>query len=63
MKKVINLVGGFLFVGGLMAIGGSAGDCDGKCMELANDTPTMLAIIFGGIASMGIGAGIIYVNS
>lgn len=63
MKKVINVVGGILVFGGLLAIMGSANDCDGKCMELANDIPTMLTVIAGGLASMGIGAAIIFKNS
>ena len=33
---MLKFVGVFLILAGLMAIAGSAGDCDGKCMEYAN---------------------------
>ena len=33
---MMKFLGTFLILAGLMAIGGSAGDCDGKCMEYAN---------------------------
>jgi hypothetical protein len=35
-----------------MMAAGSAGDCDGKCMEMANDLPTMLAVAGTGIVFM-----------
>ena len=33
---LMNVLGCFLIVAGIIAIAGSAGDCDGKCMEYAN---------------------------
>jgi len=42
MKTIINTVAGFLVAGGLMAMAGSANDCDGKCMEQANTISEML---------------------
>ena len=54
---------GFGFVAlmlGIMAIAGSAGDCDGKCMEYANTIPEMLlAIGVGLILVIGGGACIV----
>jgi|TARA_B110000503_G_scaffold99050_1_gene148289 hypothetical protein len=58
MKQMIGLT---LVVLGIMAMAGSAGDCDGKCMEQANDISTMLmvagagliAVVFGGSLARG----------
>ena len=44
MKQVINTISGFLIVGGLMAMAGSANDCDGACMETANTLGEMMAM-------------------
>ena len=38
---MMNIVGGFLIFAGLMAVAGSVGDCDGKCMEYANTMEEM----------------------
>ena len=38
---------------------GSAGDCDGKCMEYANPIGTMLMVAFGGLTIAGVGGLII----
>ena len=40
-----------IFVG-LMMIAGSAGDCDGACMDQANTLTEMLTIIAMGIAAI-----------
>lgn len=53
-----NILGGFLFLCGLMAMAGSAGDCDGQCMEYANTLGEMMMIIFIGL-TMCITGGII----
>ena len=39
---MMNIVGGFLIFAGLMAVAGSVGDCDGKCMEYANTMEEMI---------------------
>ena len=39
---MLKFVGVFLILVGLMAIVGSAGDCDGKCMEYANSFGEMV---------------------
>ena len=37
-----NILGGFLIFAGMMAVAGSVGDCDGKCMEYANTMEEMI---------------------
>ena len=63
MKQVINLTAGFLVFGGLMAMAGSANDCDGACMETANTIGEMLMVAGVGAAMMAIGALILIKNS
>ena len=53
MKQAIGFT---LIVVGMMAAGGSAGDCDGKCMSQANDTATMLMVAGAGIFATLVGA-------
>ena len=55
-----TILGGFLFTAGLIAIAGSAGDCDGKCMEYANTMGEMMMAIFIGLTLMVTGGIIIY---
>ena len=43
------ILGAFLVVCGMIAIAGSAGDCDGKCMEYANSMEEMMIAIFIGL--------------
>ena len=43
-----------IFVG-LLMIAGSAGDCDGACMDQANTLSEMLTIIAMGIAAIAAG--------
>ena len=52
MKTITTWIGAFFFMAGLLLAAGSAGDCDGKCMELANDLPTMIAVAGTGIVFM-----------
>ena len=56
-----NILGAFLVFAGLVAMGGSAGDCDGKCMEQANTLGEMLMIVFIGL-TMTLTGGIILYN-
>ena len=51
-----TFLGAFLIVAGLMTMGGSANDCDGACMEQANDLPTMLMVAFIGLTMFVTGA-------
>lgn len=53
--KAFSFFGGVLIVLGVLAIAGSAGDCDGKCGP-GNDLSTMLFIIFWGMVSIGLGS-------
>ena len=55
-----NILGGFLIFAGLMAVAGSAGDCDGKCMEYANTMEEMAIAIVIGLTLMATGGIIIY---
>jgi hypothetical protein len=57
MKTVIGSV---LLLGGMMAMAGSAGDCDGACMQQANTLGEMLTVIAGGLVASVIGGLMIY---
>lgn len=57
---MMNILGGFLVVCGMIAIGGSAGDCDGKCMEYANSIGEMMIAIFIGLTLVATGGIIVY---
>ena len=50
-----NAIGAILIFGGLMVAAGSAGDCDGKCMEYANSLGDMLMIAAAGLAMVAAG--------
>ena len=52
MKTITTWIGAFFFIAGIMMAAGSAGDCDGKCMEQANDVATMLVLAGTGIVFM-----------
>jgi len=52
MKTIATWIGAFFFVAGLLIAAGSAGDCDGKCMEQANDLSTMIVLAATGIVFM-----------
>jgi hypothetical protein len=40
-----EIIAGVFFFAGLIVMAGSAGDCDGKCMEMANTLPEMMTMI------------------
>ena len=52
MKTIATWIGAFFFIAGLLMAAGSAGDCDGKCMEQANDLATMLVLAATGMVFM-----------
>jgi hypothetical protein len=52
----MKTIGFILIVVGMMVAAGSANDCDGKCMEQANDTLTMLMVAGAGLFAMLVGA-------
>ena len=57
---MLKFVGVFLILAGLMAIAGSAGDCDGDCMEYANSLEQMMIICLVGFSMMATGGYILY---
>ena len=50
MKTAITFIGSLLVALGIMAMAGSAGDCDGKCVENANTIMEMLTFAGIGLA-------------
>ena len=56
MRTFGFILGGTLIALGLMTVAGSAGDCDGKCMENANTLGEMLFLVFWGLVAMGLGS-------
>lgn len=52
---MINTFGALLIVIGIVMMAGSAGDCDGKCMESANTLTEMLMYSLMGLAVMLVG--------
>ena len=52
MKTITTWIGAVFFMAGILMAAGSAGDCDGKCMEQANDLATMLVLAGTGIVFM-----------
>ena len=59
----MNFIGAGLAIFGLMMVAGSAGDCDGKCMEYANTLGEMLISSIIGLTMMVIGGIMIYVEN
>ena len=57
---MLKFLGVFLIFAGMMAIGGSSGDCDGKCMEYANSMEEMMITIFIGLTLFVTGGIIIW---
>ena len=52
MKKEMEYLGYGLIALGIMAMAGSAGDCDGKCVENANTMFEMMVFAGLGLAMM-----------
>ena len=50
MSTAISIIGYLLVALGIMAMAGSAGDCDGKCVETANTIMEMLTFAGIGLA-------------
>ena len=50
MKTAISIIGYLLVALGIMVMAGSAGDCDGKCVENANTIMEMLSFAGIGLA-------------
>ena len=62
-RFILNTVAALLVFGGLMAMAGSANDCDGACMETANTLGEMLTVAGIGLTMMLFGAILLYKNS
>ena len=62
MKQTMNFIAYGLIALGIMAMAGSAGDCDGKCVENANTIAEMLIIAGTGLAMFLLGAMILLTN-
>ena len=62
MKTIINGTAGLLIVLGLMAMAGSANDCDGACMDSANTLGEMLIVAGVGLTMTLFGGLILLVN-
>ena len=62
MKTIINSLAGVLIVVVIMAMAGSANDCDGACMETANTLGEMLIVAGVGLAMTLFGGMILLVN-
>jgi uncharacterized membrane protein len=52
----MKTIGFILIVVGVMVMAGSANDCDGRCMEQANDIGTMLMVAASGLFATLVGA-------
>jgi hypothetical protein len=63
MKTIINTIATFLIVVGIIAMAGSANDCDGACMDTANTLGEMLIVASIGLAMLATGALIIIRNT
>ena len=63
MKTIATWIGAFFFIAGIIMAAGSAGDCDGKCMEQANDLATMIILAGTGIVFMLSGVFFVMVGS
>ena len=62
MKQAMNVIAGILVVVGIMMASGAGGDCDGKCMELANDLTTTIMYGVIGLFLMLSGAVVFIIN-
>ena len=64
IKTMANITFGFIMFVGLMMMAGSAGDCDGQCMENANTIGEMVAYAAMGLALMiAGGVGFMFTNT
>ena len=62
MKTIINTIATILLFGGIVMMAGSAGDCDGKCVEQANTISQMLMYAGVGLAFFITGSAILISN-
>jgi hypothetical protein len=62
MKTIVNTIAMVLIALGIMAMAGSANDCDGACMETANTFGEMLIVAGIGLIMTLFGGMILLVN-
>ena len=63
MKTIINTLATILLFAGIVMMAGSAGDCDGACVEQANTISQMLMYAGVGLAFFVTGALILIRNT
>ena len=56
METIKTYIGAFFIMAGIVLMAGSAGDCDGACMEQANTLGEMLMIAGIGLVMLVTGA-------
>lgn len=62
MKLILNTIATLLVFGGLIMMAGSAGDCDGKCVEQANTISQMLMYAGIGLTMFITGSALLITN-
>tara|TARA_A100001015_G_C14762942_1_gene622175 strand:- start:287 stop:487 length:201 start_codon:yes stop_codon:yes gene_type:complete len=62
MKLILNTIATLLVFGGLIMMAGSAGDCDGKCVEQANTISQMLMYAGIGLTMFITGSAVLISN-
>ena len=62
MKTIINTIATILLFGGIVMMAGSAGDCDGKCVEQANTSSQMLMYAGVGFTFFVVGSALLITN-
>jgi len=59
-REMLNITGIVMMIVGVLMMAGSAGDCDGKCMEYANTMGEMAINLILGLTIAAIGGIIVY---
>ena len=59
-SKTMKVLGAFLIIMGIIAMAGSANDCDGACMETATTLREMLMAAFIGLCMLVTGTVILF---
>ena len=62
-KMIINTIATLLVFVGIVMMAGSAGDCDGRCVENANTISEMLMYAGLGLALFITGSAVLITNS
>ena len=60
---MMKTIGYILVLLGVIGASGSAGDCDGHCMERANDFDTFIFLLSISLVSILWGLGMIYLHN